>query len=77
MKKYPNTEFTRKAVCLFLHISYHKVHNVNHKQLAENMITKATIQDPQNLLSREDYKIIMHYMIELIKESNQAKRSNR
>ncbi len=67
-RKYKNNEFSRKAVCLFLHISYSKVHNVNHEQLAENMINKKTIVDPQNLLSREDYKIILHYMIELIKK---------
>ena len=65
MKKSPKSkEFKKHAMCVYLNIDFHKVHNLDHESIAFRMFnTKAHI-DPLNICSKEDLKIIIQYMRE-------------
>ncbi len=70
IKEYSNTEIQRKILSIRLNISYHKMHNIHYKNIVDKLSASDTHLDPQNRWSKEDYKAILYFAIEKIKQIN-------
>ncbi len=57
-------EYKRRALASRLNIKYEKIHNINHEEIAERLLTIYCEIDPENIWNKEDFKCILYYMIE-------------
>ena len=61
-------EEKRKALCLLLNIDENYLHRFDFKKIAENLLEKRVTLDPLNVWTKEDYKVILYFVIEVAKE---------
>ena len=60
-------ELTNKTLGEELGINWRLEHNINHEALANMLLTKPNMTiDILNIWNKEDYKVIMHYMLKKI-----------